>query len=202
MKCYVRRVLMSDYGMVMYYTTKYDFPVTNHNLKVNEENIGWIRGIMSDDLPFEAEKWQKGKEVDVCFIIPAIYSEDDDINPYDTTEKEKLHADNKENGISGFKYEVDMWDGGILAIGMVDEGYEEDPFVLQNYVEILENNGLIEYTSDLYNGYVQYVVDVAGNEFARIVVTLEDENGFYASCPLFFERFRELKNRQRFKVVK
>lgn len=47
--------------MVFYYTTKYDFPVTNHFENVSDDNIGWIRGVMSDELPFEAEIWKKVK---------------------------------------------------------------------------------------------------------------------------------------------
>ena len=76
--------------MVFYYTTKYDFPVTNHTINISDGNIGWIRGVMADELPFEAEKWQKGDEVDVGFIIPAIYSEDSPVNPYDTTKNERI----------------------------------------------------------------------------------------------------------------
>lgn len=76
--------------MIFYYTTKYDFPVTNHLKNITEDNIGWIRGAMSDELPFEAEIWRKADEVDVAFIIPAIYSEYDKINPYDTVENERM----------------------------------------------------------------------------------------------------------------
>lgn len=188
--------------MVFYYTTKYDFPVTNHLKNVSGGNIGWIRGVMSDELPFEAEMWQKGDAVDVGFIIPAIYSDNSSINPYDTSQNEKIAKENKAKGISYFSREVESWDSGILIIGMVDEGYEEDPFVLQNYVEILENNGLIELNSDLYNGYVQYVTDSLGNEFARVIITLKDTNGEYATCPLFFEKFDHNKNKPKFKVVK
>lgn len=188
--------------MVFYYTTKYDFPVTNHLVNVSKDNIGWIRGVMSDELPFEAEIWRKGAEVDVAFIIPAIYSEDDKINPYDTAKNKKIAKENKDKGISYYTGEVESWDGGVLAIGMVDEGYEEDPFVLQNYVEILENNGLIEFNSDLYNGTVQYVIDVNGNEFARVIITLEDTNSQYATCPLFFEEFIQNKNKPKLMVIK
>lgn len=188
--------------MVFYYTTKYDFPVTNHSKNISDGNIGWIRGVMADELPFEAEKWQKGDEVDVGFIIPAIYSEDSPVNPYDTTKNESIAKENKDKGISYFSGETESWDGGILMIGMVDEGYEEDPFVLQNYVEILENNGLIEFNSDFYNGYVQYVTDSLGNEFARVIITLKDTSGEYATCPLFFEEFTQNKDKPKFKIIK
>lgn len=188
--------------MVFYYTTKYDFPVTNHFENVSDDNIGWIRGVMSDELPFEAEIWKKDEEVDVAFIIPAIYSEDDKINPYDTTNNERIAKESKVKGITYYTDQADMWDGGILAIGMVDEGYEEDPFVLQNYVEILENNELIEFNTDLYNGIVQYVIDSCGNEFARIVITLEDSYNSFATCPLFFEEFKINNSKKRFKVIK
>lgn len=188
--------------MVFYYTTKYDFPVTNRVEGVNENNIGWIKGIMSDELPFEAELWKKDGETDVCFLIPSIYLDDGKINPYDTSAKKKAYKERKEQGIIEYVTEEQMWDEGVLSIGMVFEFDEVDPFVIQNYVEILENNELIEYISDLYNADVQYVTDINGNEFARIMITLEDSNGKYAKCPLFFEEFEANKKVTKLKLFK
>ena len=79
--------------MVFYYTTKYDFPVTNHSKNISDGNIGWIRGVMADELPFEAEKWQKDlavyRDINTTFIVegnvhdlqPWIYEDDGTCEP-------------------------------------------------------------------------------------------------------------------------
>ena len=85
---------------------------------------------------------------------------------------------------------------------MVDNGYEENLYYIQNYVEILVNNGLIEFISSLYNGNVQYLTDVNGNDFAKVVVTLKDSDGEYAICPLFFEKYEANKRKSNLRVIK
>lgn len=186
--------------MVPYYTTKYEFPVTNHILGITEENTGWIRGIMADDLPFEAEMWEKGDETDVAFIIPAIYLDILALKLRDSSKNNSKQE--KQDNLVYFRYEVDQWDSGVLAIGMVDNGYEENLYYIQNYVEILVNNELIEFISSLYNGNVQYLTDVNGNDFAKVVVTLKDSDGKYAICPLFFEKYEANKRKSNLRVIK
>ena len=38
-----------------YCSCDYDFPICNHTKCVSEENLGYMRGVTFDGIPFEAE---------------------------------------------------------------------------------------------------------------------------------------------------
>lgn len=189
-----------------YMITTYDFPVTNHTQGVDRRNLGFIRGIMEYDIPFEAEIWKSKDELNIAFIVPSILDIADDgaekgFNPYDTTDKEALYKRLEEEKISMHNYDKEGLDLGVLPIGMVDEGYEGDPFVIQNYVELLENSELIDFGSELYNGTVQYLIDVEGNSFARIIICLLDKDNVWATTPIHFKEFLANTKKSKFRVL-
>ena len=191
-----------------YMTTTYDFPVSNHIKCVDKRNLGFVRGIMEYDIPFEAEIWKAKDELNIAFILPSVFDVSDgenetekSFNPYDTTEREALYQELKEEKITPLSYEREGKDLGVLPIGMIDEGYEGDPFVIQNYVELLENSELIDFGSELYNGTVQYLIDVEDNSFARIIICLSDKDNVWATTPIHFKEFLANTKKSKFRVL-
>ena len=191
-----------------YMTTTYDFPVSNHIKCVDKRNLGFVRGIMEYDIPVEAEIWKAKDELNIAFILPSVFDVSDgenetekSFNPYDTTEREALYQELKEEKITPLSYEREGQDLGVLPIGMIDEGYEGDPFVTQNYVELLENSELIDFGSELYNGTVQYLIDVEGNSFARIIICLSDKDNVWATTPIHFKEFLANTKKSKFRVL-
>lgn len=48
----------ADGAAAGYYTCRYDYPVCNHTDGVTEKNLGYIKGITADGVPFEAELFE------------------------------------------------------------------------------------------------------------------------------------------------
>ena len=71
---------------------------------------------------------------------------------------------------------------------MVDEGVEDDISVIIKYVDFLIEHEILSFSSNLYNGTVMYRVDELGNELAKILISLEDEEGVLAYTNLSFNR--------------
>lgn len=155
-----------------YYIAKYDFPICNHTEGITSHNLGYTMGITSDGVPFEAEIFEGDESLILSVIMPDIY------------EDEKVEADT--SNIIGFTYDVDYWDDSMLDYGMVDDGQIEDEKIVKKYVEFLENSDIISFSSNIYNGTVMRRVDIAGNKFVKVLVTLvDDENEWcYTNIPL------------------
>ena len=45
------------------------FPICNHIKDVGRDNLGYTQGIFVDGIPFEAELWSYGEELNVSFVI-------------------------------------------------------------------------------------------------------------------------------------
>ncbi len=187
-----------DKAPVGYYTSKYEYPVCNHTDGVTEINIGYVKGITAGGVPFEAELFEKEESMTMAVIMPAIYN---DI--YEDKEDEELSDDS--TNITDMHYEEKFYDYSVLDMGMVDDMMEENLDVVKNYVNFLENNGIVTFASNLLNGTVFYRVDVLGNDLVKVLITMREGGDFWAYTDLDFKEFpqkrKNLKN-TKFKVVK
>ena len=175
-----------------YYKLDYDMPLCNHKECMSDSHLGFAKGITYDGVPFEAELTQHGKTKTLCVIMPAIF--------YSSPIKADLEKEYKEDSdiieIPG----VEDYDVSILDIGMVEEGIEDDISVIIKYIDFLIEHEILSFLSNLYNGTVMYRVDELGNELAKILISLEDEEGVLAYTNLSFNR--KETSRTQIKVVK
>ena len=177
--------------MNTYEEARMDFPVCNHTKYVDDENLGYVQGILSNGVPFEAELWQTNGIMNLSVIIPEIIKSD--------KQQENLLND---GNITGFHNEVNAVNGGVLAIGMVDRGMVDDINVIIEYVSLLKDHDIVEFESDMENGAVQLLTDVNGNDFAQIMIMLEADDELLAMTELDFRDFPNKKKKNHLKVVK
>lgn len=71
----------------------------------------------------------------------------------------------KNDNVLGFYNQVARSQGGVLTIGMVDNGMIDDMSATVAYVDYLKEQGVVEFISGMENGSLMLVTDVAGNEF-------------------------------------
>ena len=161
-----------------YYEAKYDFPLCNHREELSKKNIGYSIGITEGGVPFEAEIFEHEDEMTLSVIIPSIF----DSNPVDLPEME-------ESNILYFRDSFPTHDYGILDIGMVDDGEEDELDVTQKNVDFLVDNGIITFASNYWNGTVEYRVDELGNDLTKILITLKKGDEFWAYTDLDFRPF-------------
>ena len=152
------------------------FPICNHTQFVDQNNIGFVQGIMSDGTPFEAELWRNELGLNVSFVMP------------DKLQHQRENNKLVEGNVIGFHNQEQREHQGILTIGMVDDGICEDMDITISYVEYLESNGLISFTGNMRNGVIFYVTDIEGKELVYITITLEEDT-IYATTPLHFMNF-------------
>lgn len=181
----------SNMSMKTYEEATIDFPVCNHIKFVNENNLGYIQGIMSNGLPFEAELWLLNGIMNLSVIMP-------DVINLESTGKNLLN----DGKVAGFHNEVSAVNGGVLAIGMLDRGMVEDLDVIIEYISLLKEYDIVEFLSEMENGAVQLVTDINGNDFAHIMIMLEKDDELLAATELNFRDFPRLKKICPFKVVK
>lgn len=177
--------------MDTYFEASMDFPICNHTQHVNGDNLGYVQGIMSNGIPFEAELWLTNGILNLSVIMPEIIK----------SEKTQENILNDGN-ILGFHNEASAINGGVLAIGMVDRGMIEDLNVIIEYVTLLKEHDIVEFESDMENGAVQLVTDINGNDFAHIMIMLEQDDELLAGTELEFRDFPNQKKTHPFKVVK
>lgn len=152
------------------------FPICNHTQFVDQNNIGFVQGIMSDGTSFEAELWCNELGLNVSFVMP------------DKLQHQRENNKLVEGNVIGFHNQEQREHQGILTIGMVDDGICEDMDITISYVEYLESNGLISFTGNMRNGVIFYVTDIEGKELVYITITLEEDT-IYATTPLHFMNF-------------
>lgn len=176
-----------------YITSNYETPICNHVQGLTHENIGYTSGILIDGIPFEAELYEyeteKGKNVDIGVMLPLL------------NERIISHKDN--SNVTEFAYEITAKENGILPIGMLDNGYEEDDDIIHWYVNLINENKLINFTSCWWNGSVRYLTDVRGTKLAYVVISITVQDEEHAQSNLIFKNFPIRKNNPyNFKVVK
>lgn len=193
------------------------FPACNHTEEVGSENIGYSQGVLPDGTPYEAELWnnKEGGE-SLTVLIPVLnFSSSRYVAEVQNT-REKSVADifgsqnnltneeswtgnariNITNTVSTADADDDIElppipssDCGVLAIGMVENGEEDDISVTCQYVEYLEVAGILHFTGAVRNGFVGYMTDINGTELAYIIVTLSVRGRTDAETDLHFQPF-------------
>lgn len=153
-----------------YCATNLEFPVCNHTVGVGSENLGYTRGITETGIPFEAEMVTDEDSLMLVVVMPAIFK--------------KIKVKKRKADILSFTYSVDAWDDSILDIGMVDDGIEEDDDIIHAYVEFLEIEGVVTFSSNVLNGTVFNRVDVLGNDLVKIIITLTENDDTWAYTDL------------------
>ncbi len=170
-----------DYNPDCYILTDYETPVCNHTIGLTKENFGYAAGILIDGVPFEAETFEyetkQGRNIDIGIVLPRL-------NPV-IGDKSKPEEDN----LVGFEYEIDAMYNGVLIQGMIDDGMEEDDDIIHWYVDYIEQNELIHFTSNLWNGSVRYCVDSRGNVLAYVTVSMSINSEAHAYTNLKLNDF-------------
>lgn len=176
------------------------FPKCNYTESVDQYNLGHTRGVLSDGTPFVAEKFvsqinfETGEPTAIALAVMIPCSEDL------VSGDPAVHAGKKgENplqvpgtNVVGYHTTGETSDQGVLSIGMFDLGDEGDLGTTIDFVNQLENAGIIVFTSSSENGLVLYCYD-ADTEMvlARIMVTLWEDGETLAVTTLDFEKFPE-----------
>ena len=127
---------------------------------------------------------------------------DDSDLEMDPEEDDELSDEN--TNITAMHYEVESVDYSVLDIGMVDDAMEENTDVVRDYVDFLVNNRIVTFASNLLNGTVLYRIDVLGNELAKVLITMREDEELWAYTDLDFTEFpkkHKSYNRQKFKVI-
>ena len=144
-----------------------DFPVCNHVLEVDSENIGYQTGMFDDGLPFEVEEYEYGENDnrvrELAIIFPDLCVEDDDCD--DST-------NDSDNNIEGYRYSMDVKECSVLPIGMVFRGQESNFSIIEWYQEFIEEAGIVEYLSNVRSCSVFYYTDINGNDLVQVRIGL------------------------------
>lgn len=178
-----------------------EFPITNHK-DVDAGNLGWIRGVFDDGLPFEAELWEYEESKNISVLIPSKNYEKSKTISVSLPSKDYDGITEKEGeNIIPFHNSQGFVHGGVLAVGMVSLGCETDDETVYNLVYYLEEKGLINFVGDWRNGFVRYVVDKSGNIFSEIVVELELDENIFATVDVEWNEFISKKKKRDFTVV-
>lgn len=153
-------------------------PVCNHDQESDKNSLGYCQGILKDGIPFEAELYDSGDGQGLIVVMPVLFDE----------ATSKVIKSTSKGNISYFSTEADIVVYSTLDIGMVDNGEIEDMVTLQRYVDYLVDNGVVKFTSDMYNGAGFYRVDILGSDLVTISITLTEYGNVYAKTPLKFKR--------------
>ena len=178
-----------------YLQSRYPLLSCNHSLKdITEDNFGYCFGVTSDQIPFEAELWydHNPETKNVTIYMPEIV---------EFNEIEGGPLINATTGTRAFNYDVQRHYSMALCDGMVDNGSIESLCLLNTYIELLIDYGMIEYSSNVYNASASRLVDFAGNDIVSISITLEEAGEVMASTSLIFTPFIERINRPKLHVI-
>lgn len=172
-----------------YLEAEADFPVYNHIEGVGPENIGYAQGILPDGMPFEAELWENGENGrSMSFLLPVLdLSSHRNTDPEGNPEKVDDLDPERESYLE-LPGEPER-DCGVLAIGMAENGTEDDETIVFQYAEYLEEAGIFRYTGELRKRFVEYMTDPRGNLLAHVIITLSEDGRTEAEADLRFRPF-------------
>lgn len=172
----------------------YDFPVCNHIQCLTSENIGYCQGVLVDGMPFEAELYSCESGHGLAIVMPLL----------DNSVAEKYDDSclpSPDTNVIGFAMSEQFTDYSILDIGMVDTGEVSDGETIHRYINYLVENGLIKFTTCMYNGAAWYRTDIAGNDLIKIVITLSERGQIAATTNLTFRSFPNISVNRKGKVI-
>lgn len=185
-----REVLVApwEYGDSAYSISEWEFPVCNHTECLKEHNLGYVKGLLKDNRPFEAELYYGEGEYFIAVIIPVI---DEYFKPHN--KPSRLSVPNKKGNVLGIAKQQYCVDNSVLPVGMIVCGEEDDLGVTSGYVDYLKDMGLIRFSTDVENGFLNYYKDLKGNQLVQIVVTLKRRDVLFATTTLEFRSFFDNK---------
>ena len=163
------------------------FPVFNLSEGVDESNIGYTQGIIGDNIPFAAEIWQYEDEETLVVYMPDLGM----INREDYIEENLEQFVDEEDPAVGAELETVYYDLSVLNRFMTCESIEGIFEVNEFYKEYLEQAGIIEFTSNIQNGYVTYYKDRNGLDVIAFSVLLREGENVIAKCKLPMTPFHE-----------
>lgn len=181
-----------------FYQSDYPNLCCNHSLTdISELNYGYCYGVSKDNIPFEAELWYG--ESPQTKVVSFYLSEIEEI---DNIDEEKIIDGRTGNEVFHFNSSAEY--NALLSEGMVDNGYIDSLPVLDGYVELLIDWGVISYTSTNRNGTGWRMTDFNGNDLVQISITLEEDGEVLAETPLKFIPFKYNDNNteRHFTVIK
>lgn len=172
----------------------HDFPICNHIQCLDSNNIGYCQGILVDGMPFEAELYNSENGQEFAIVMPLL----DDLvaKKYDDS-----CVPSPDTNVTGLAMSEQFTDNSILDTGMVDEGEVKDEKTIHRYINYLVENGLIKFTTRMYNGAAWYRTDVLGNDLIKIVITLSERGQVAATTNLTFRSFSNALANRKGKVI-
>lgn len=166
-----------------YFELDYGFPVCNHTEKIGDKNIGYVNGIFSDGVPFEAEIYGDDKEEWLSFILPRIFDEREVLKP------------KKEGNVktSSQDYTV-MPMQGVLEVGMNYEGTDVGEGATEDYLGYLASRNVIGLAQGYGEGQIfqcgiGYFTDKNKNKLTKFFLKMKDEGKPIILTNLTFNRF-------------
>lgn len=140
----------------------------------DESDLEVIRGILPSGIPYVAEILKnEDNQKQVTFLLPEGIIE--------LNETVELQRQNKIIGI----YTTERVKGVAgICVGMITHGEESNLDIVKRYVYFLEKEGAVSFISNNYNGAVEYLTDVKGNELIAVNITLYDNDDHYADAEL------------------
>lgn len=175
----------------LFYQVTTGFPICNHTAGVSNNNLGYVQGILSSGVPFEAELWKNKTSVNISVVIPEQFFESD-----------RKCSPQKNGNLIGFHNQINNIHNGVLTIGMVDDGINTEMDATMQYVDFLKDHGLIEFVGDMENGAVFHVIDTEGKNLVYITVTLSELEEVFAKTSLHFMKFPNQPKKRTLCVVK
>ena len=179
-----------DYHKQCYRQASYPIPVCNHTTTdADEHNIGYAQGILDDGIPFEAELWRDNQNhLNISIYMPLF--KNDSIS-------EDYHSDDLDTVSSEMVVSHE-----VLCIGMAEHDYLPDEGLVREYVEYIVDNGLVRFTTEVYNSSGAYYTDVEGNDIICVRIFLEGDDGEYAKTDLKFRPFPNARKKSFIKIIK
>lgn len=138
---------------------QYPFPCCNHVNDITEYNAGYTRGVLNDNIPFEAEVFANNDgEIWLAVVMPASLDEDLDSMKFQNPDEKEI-----------------VWNRSVLANNMKALGNCDD-YILE-YNELLMDNELFIMNDGRLPGYAKYFLDSENNLMVQVFVGLMDETG-------------------------
>ncbi len=150
---------------------KYKKPSCNH-LYADETNYGYTVGLTSKGVPYEAELFDSDGDINFHIVLPFL---SDLYVEHDVRKNSFI-----ENKVKPFVSRTTVKNNAVLTIGMIEDSDSFSDKTLWNCVDYLEEEGLVQFTSNHRNGYMYSLFDFDGNRVVAVNVTLRSDDFLWA----------------------
>lgn len=163
------------------------FPVFNLREGVDESNIGYTQGLIGDNIPFAAEIWKYEDEETLVVYLPDLCM----VNREEYIERNLDQLVDEHDALVQEEPEAVYYDLSVLNRFMTCKFIEGIFEINEFYKEYLEQIGIIEFTSNVQNGYVTYYKDMNGLKVIAFSVVLSKGANVIAKCLLPMTAFEK-----------